>query len=82
LVFNLVYKARQLVHSDCEDSCLSLGISVISASVVSKRPALEAAFCKAAITTLAGSMMPACIIFQLIPLILKRIFIIAVCWSK
>src|SRR5271156_6276858 len=40
---------------------LSLGISATIASVVIKRPATEAASCRAVRTTLAGSMMPASI---------------------
>ena len=35
------------------------GFSAITASVVRKRPAMEAAFCSADRVTLAGSMIPA-----------------------
>src|SRR5690606_28000074 len=37
----------------------SFGISATSASVVSMRPATDAAFCRAVRTTLVGSMTPA-----------------------
>src|SRR5213594_4636953 len=36
------------------------GTSVMSASVVSRRDAIEAAFCRATRSTLVGSMIPAC----------------------
>src|SRR5439155_590400 len=37
------------------------GMSVMSASVVSSRDAIDAAFCRATRSTLVGSMIPACI---------------------
>src|SRR4029450_7286906 len=36
------------------------GVSLLSASVVSSSEAIDAAFCNATRSTLAGSMMPAC----------------------
>ena len=45
-------------------SGFSSGLSLINASVVSSRDAMELAFCNAARTTLVGSMTPAVIRFS------------------
>ena len=70
-----IFKSSYIIPSETRTLSLSTGFSTIKVSVVRTKPAIEAAFCSADLVTLAGSIIPASIIFTILPVVIITVLV-------